>query len=173
MSVFDFGAAASGDAYHPPTYNILPEGNYVATVAELDNATSSGGYPMLRVVLENDQGRQWDNIVISPNEFSVQKLLGFIDSAGLARPDIQKAEMSPQDGRLSDAYANQLVGKSVGLIVRDEEDYRPDHVGEVRPRVKGYVSPSILKEATTGPLGGQATNGPAQTQGAQAEPLAF
>jgi hypothetical protein len=46
-------------------------------------------------------------------------------------------------------------------------------VGEVRPCVKGYVSPSILKEATTGPLGGQATNGPAQTQGAQAEPLAF
>jgi len=173
MSSFDFASAVGGDAYHPPTHPALPKGNYIVTVSELRNETSSGGFPMLKVTLENNEGRQWDNIVISPNEFSIQKLNGFIDSAGVARPDVQKGEMSASDGRLSDTYVDQLAGKTVGIVVRDEEDNRPDHAGEIRARVQGYVNPSILKDATTGPLGGQSTNGPTQTQGAQQGDLAF
>jgi hypothetical protein len=163
MSGFDFGAAVGADAqaYTPPTQDVLPSGNYIVTVTSLENTTSSGGYPMLKLTLDNAQGRQWDNLVISPNEFSVQKLLGLIDAAGIARPDPEAGEISTQDGRLADAYASKLEGKTVGLVVRDEEDNREDHRGEVRPRVKGYVPQDVIAKATQGPLASAEGNGSA------------
>jgi hypothetical protein len=176
MSTFDFGAAISSDteAYHPSTHDVLPHGNYVVKIAEIENTTSSGGYPMLRITLENEQGRQWDNLVISPAEFSVQKLLGLIDSAEVRRPDATEGEIDTQNGRLSDAYVFMLQGKSVGVIVRDEEDNRPDHAGEVRPRVKGYVRATLLTAATTGPLGGSQSSENHTPQSDQSRsPLAF
>jgi hypothetical protein len=181
--IFDFAAVTSGDieAYHPPTAEVLTKGNYVVKIVDLENTTSSGGYPMLKLTLENEQGRQWDNLVISPNEFSVAKLLGLIDAAKLLRPDVAAGEMSRENGALSDAYAMQLLNRTVGLIVRDEEDNRPDHFGESRPRVKGYVDPAVLSTATTGPLGGSMTAPSGQSGsgsggnagGGQRGPLAF
>jgi hypothetical protein len=171
---FNFGdAAKSTEAYHPGTAEVLPKGNYLVTVTDVENTTSSGSYPMLKLTVENDQGRQWDNLVISPNEFSVQKLMGLIDSAGLSRPDATKGEIDPSNGRLSDAYAYQLRNKQVGVIVRDEEDNRPDHFGEVRPRVKGYVDPEVLTAATTGPLGGSTATTSTPQNGTDQSDLAF
>jgi hypothetical protein len=175
---FDFGAATAPDgnvdAFHPSTVEVLPAGNYVVKISELENATSSGGYPMLKIVLDNEQGRQWDNLVISPNEFSVAKLLGLIDSAKLPRPTVETETIDPSNGRLADAYANLLIGKQVGVIVRDEEDNRPDHYGEFRPRVRGYVDPDVLSDATTGPLGGSTAASSPQGNGGRTEsPLAF
>jgi len=147
---FDFGAAVGTDvaAYAPSMHEVLPKGNYVCTVAFIENATSSGGFPMLKITVENEQGRQWDNLVISPNEFSVQKLLGLIDAADVPRPDPEQGEIDAKDGRLTDAYVQRLEGKQVGVVVRDEEDNRPEHAGEVRPRVKGYVAASLVAAAT-------------------------
>src|SRR5215469_11645594 len=111
MSAFDFAAAVAPDAeaFHPGTHEVLPKGNYVVKITELEKAQSSGGYPMLKLTLESETGRQWDNIVISPNEFSVQKLLGLIDSAGVARPDPTKGEIDTSNGALTDNYVNQLL----------------------------------------------------------------
>jgi hypothetical protein len=179
--IFDFAAATKPDseitAHHPSTMDVLQKGNYVVTISELQNTESSGGYPMLKLTLDNEQGRQWDNLVISPNEFSVARLLGLVDSAGLSRPDASAGEIDPATGKLDDRYVDKLLGRKVGVIVRDEEDNRPDHFGEVRPRVKGYVAPDVLTDATTGPLGGSTaqSNPPVVGQGQSpyASDLAF
>ena len=164
MSVFDFGKQVATDseleAWHPRLQEFLPKGNYVIRITEIENVLSSGGYPMLKIRLESDAGYQFDNLVISPNEFSVSKLLGLIDSAKIPRPDPEKGEIDKESGKLSDAYVNKLIGREVGVIVRDEEDNREDHVGEYRPRVQGYVDPAILTAATTGPLGGSTASPP-------------
>jgi hypothetical protein len=169
MSGFDFSDGLENvEAFYPATAEVLPKGNYIVRIHELENVTSSGGYPMLKLVLENEQGRQWDNLVISPNEFSKARLAGLINSAGIPGPSVPE-DMNPQDGRLTDAYTNRLLGRSVGLIVRDEEDNRPEHAGEWRPRVRGYVKPDVLAASgSTGPLGGSASaspsaNGPASS----------
>jgi len=171
MSDFDFGAATTEDAWHPRLQDTLPKGNWLVKVTEVENETSSGGYPMLKITLETDLGRQWDNLVISPNEFSVGKLFGLTDSAGLPRP-VPDTDMSTQDGRLTDAYVNKLIGKTVGVVVRDEEDNREDHKGEFRPRVQGYVDPKLLTAATTGPMGGSTSPGNGTT-GKTESKLAF
>jgi hypothetical protein len=176
---FDFAAATAkeADAYHPPTHDVLPAGNYIVKLAEIENTTSSGGYPMLRIKVENDQGVQWDNLVISPHEFSVAKLLGLIDAAGLERPDATKGEIDATSGKLDDGFVYRLEGKTVGVIVRDEEDNREEYAGQVRPRVKGYVSQSVLSDANTGPLGGTTTTSTPSPSlsngGASSAPLAF
>jgi len=166
MSTFDFGTAVKGDveAFHPHQQDVLTKGNYVLKIIECDKSTSSGLFPMLKLRLENALGVQWDNLVISPNEFSVAKLLGLIEAAGLAPPNPDAGEINPKTGELSDAYAASLVGKDVGTIVRDEEDNRPEHKGEMRPRVKGYVSPSTITGApdTTGLPAAGSGNGKAE-----------
>jgi hypothetical protein len=175
MTDFDFGAhVADAEAFHPATVEALPKGNYICKITDLENTSSSGGYPMLKITLENESGRQWDNLVISPNEFSVAKLLGLIDAAKLPRPDVAKGEIDPQTGALSEPYAHLLRGQEVGVIVRDEEDNREDHVGEWRPRVRGYVDPGVLTPATTGPMGGsQAGSQTQNSKPSNASPLAF
>ena len=176
MSVFDFAQATQdSEVFHPPTQDTLPAGNYVVKITEVTNTTSSGGYPMLKITVDNDQGRQWDNVVISPNQFSVDKLGGLFESAGVSwPPDFTKGEMDSDTGRLDDAYAYQLEGRTVGVIVRDEEDNRPEHAGEFRARVKGYVKADVLTDNTTGPLGGtQSSSPPAATPTAYSNDLAF
>jgi hypothetical protein len=173
---FDFGAAvgADTDAYHPSQYEILPKGNWLCAIEEVENETSSGGFPMLKLVLDADEGRQWDNVVISPAEFSIAKLLGLIDATGVARPDPEKGEIDPKDGRLSTGYIGKLIGRKVGVIVRDEEDNREDHAGEWRPRVKGYITPEMLKTASTGALGSNSASSRGQSRQSTSESkLAF
>jgi len=172
MSTFDFAAATQGEAWHPRTQDILKAGNYVVRITEIENTESSGGFPMLKITVEQDMGRQWDNLVISPNEFSVSKLMGLIDSTGVERPNPDTGEIDKDTGRLSDAFVNSMVGREVGIIVRDEEDNRSDHRGEFRARVQGYVQASVLTAATTGPLGGSTSTNSAPKQDTSPE-LAF
>jgi hypothetical protein len=176
MSGFDFSAAVSAEAeaYHPSTTEILPKGNYVVKIIEIDNATSSGGYPMIKLTLENELGRQWDNIVISPNEFSVAKLMGLVDACGMKRPNPANGEIDTDNGRLSDVFVYAMLNRTVGIVVRDEEDNREDHQGEFRPRIKGYIAPSVLTSATTGPIAGQTAPSPRAANGqASRDKLAF
>lgn len=156
---FDFGAAVGADqeAYHPPERDVAPKGNYRMKIVTQENTTSSGNYPLLKLTLESEAYVQWDNIVISPNEFSVAKLLGLVDSAGLSRPDPAKGEIDPATGKLSDAYTAKLLGREVGVIVR--------HQGEMRPRVKGYIEAE--KVAVDGPTPG-ATAAPQSSSGQKA-----
>lgn len=172
MSTFDFGTAATfGEAYTPPLADRLPKGNYIGRITELENAASRNGDPMLKLKLENEQGVQWDNLVVIAGndyvELMFSKVLALLDAAGLPRP-VPGTDIDTQTGRLSDEYTNKLLGRQVGFLVRDEPDNRPDHAGESQPKVNGrYVKPEVLKGKTgaTGAPSGVAsvTNGKANT----------
>lgn len=176
---FDFGAAAQGDAFHPAQQEIAPKGNYVFTIVEVEGVrtSSSNAYPMIKLRLECPEGVQWDNLVISPNEFSLQKVLGLIDSAGLTRP-VVGTDMDPKDGALSDQYLAKLHAKKVGGIVRDETevDNRPDSRTRgqqiTRPRIKGYVKADALKGVGPAPATAGAAN-PVQAANKAAEDIPF
>jgi hypothetical protein len=178
----DFGSMMkTADAYHPPVQDVAPKGNYVFRITELDNTTSSGGFPMLKLRLECDEGVQWDSIVISPNEFAIQKLLGLIEAAGLDRPDPAKKEIDAKTGELSDAYAQKLLGKEVGGLVRDQTArvkdentgaYYDDPTGRQVPRIKGYQTPAKLN-GHTGPMASSAPPSQADAASKAAEDIPF
>lgn len=165
MTEFDFEAAVKGDAFHPAQLEIAPKGNYVFTIVEVENTRtrSDNHYPMIKLKLECVEGVQWDNLVISPNDFSFAKVLGLTDSAGLDRPEPGK-DLDVTDGALTDAYVDQLMGKQVGGIVRDktEADNRQDSqtYGQdiTRPRVQGYVEPSKITAQGPAPSNGAAAS---------------
>ena len=129
--VFDFGAElGKAEAFHPSADERLPKGSYWVKIIEFDKATSSGGYPMIKIKVECDQGVQWDNLVISSHEFSLAKIKGLCESAKVAPPSVENGEMDASTGEFSDGYAGKFLGRWTGIVVRDEEDNRPDHRGE-------------------------------------------
>jgi hypothetical protein len=141
---FDFASAVkTGEVFNPSLDEILPKGNYVGRITQCDKGTSSGGYPQLELKLETEQGTSRDWLVISPNEFSVGRLLGLLDGCGLSRPSPEAGEINAQTGELSDVFVSKILGREVGWIVRDE----PDREGRLRPRVRGYCKPEMIKHA--------------------------
>jgi len=119
---------------------VLRAGAHVVTIDEVENAISSGGFPMLRLTLSNSAGMQWDYVTINPaKEFTLRRVAGLVDAADLPRP--KKGDFDPATGRLADSYVRRLQGRKVGIVVQDEPDNRPDHLGEMRPRVVGYLPP--------------------------------
>ena len=149
---YDFGAAMqNGEAWSPPLQDILPKGNYVLRIAEATKGKSSGGFQQVELRLENEQGAIRDWAVFSPNDFAMNKFLGLVQSAGLPRAT-PGTDINAETGELSERYVRSLVGRQVGVVIRDEEDIRPDHAGEVRPRVQGYTTPEqIMKYGTSPP----------------------
>jgi hypothetical protein len=145
---FDFGAALHGDraveSFHPAQQTVLPKGNYVVKITEIEQKQSSSGNWMIALKMENEEGIAYDNLVLAPNEFSMRKLAGFVESIGLSRP-VAGTDIKADSGQLSGDYVAKFMAKTIGIIVRDEEDNRPDHVGEMRPRVQGYADPAEIK----------------------------
>lgn len=169
---FDFGAQMqSGEAWSPPLQEILPKGNYVVKIAEATKGKSSGGFPQIELRLENEQGAIRDWVTISPTEFAISKLLGLIDGTGLRRPKAG-TEVAEQTGELSTPYVESLVGRQVGVVIRDEEDNRPDHAGEMRPRIQGYTTPEQITKAG-GSNGGAPPSGPVTGPSQAQSGLAF
>lgn len=149
---FDFGdAVGTLDAYTPPIEKAVREGNYVMKCVEVENTLTKSDkhYPLLKLKWESVEGAAWENMVISPNEFSVQKLLNLIQSLGLPAP-VPGTDIDPATGKLSDEYANKILGKSAGVLVRDktEKDNRqasPTRGQDItRPRINGYCTPDKL-----------------------------
>ena len=143
---FDFEQAfGQGEAFQPSPRVLLGKGGHVVKITAVENTTSSGLYPMLKLKMENADGYQRDNLVISPKAFSVAKVTGLILSAGLPRPQAG-VDFDPSDGRLSDEYAAKLVGKTVGIVNVMEEDR--EEKGKWWPRVKGYCDPAQVNTDT-------------------------
>jgi hypothetical protein len=133
---------------------ILPAGDHVVEVLDADGeGTSSGGYPQLEVKCGNADGEIRDWIVVIPS--TIGKVVQLTDAAGVDRPTDEQVVADGAGYRLDAKYLDQLVGKKVGIIVREEPD-RNDP-SRTRTRVKGYV-PSGQIAASDVP------SGPAQQQ---------
>jgi hypothetical protein len=139
--------------------SLLPIGNHLTTIAEIDpNQNTSTGKPKLVVRTENAQGAITNWIAISEKTFG--KFTNLVLAAGLADPQDQSTWPQPgrdfdaSNGRPTDAFCAKLLGRPVGTKVIEEDDDRKPIVdpqtgmptGEFQKRrvVAGYFPVSAL-----------------------------
>lgn len=151
MSEFDFDAV---EAWDVSTDTLLGVGNHVVQLADLEDGDSSGGFPQVEIRNENAQGAIRDWLVISPASFGKVPML--CNAAGVVPNDEEKAYISENAGRLPASLLARLQGKTVGIVVREEDD-RMDPTKK-RLRVAGYVPASEItgKQSEATPPGSTA-----------------
>lgn len=132
----------STEAWEVQLEQILPAGNYVAKIDEASDGTSSGGYPQIELKMTNALGAIRDWMVIT--ETSIGKVVALAQAAGVALP-IDDDIVDQNSLRLKQVWIDRLVGKTVGIVVRDEPDYKDPT--KIRQRVQGYVDPSRIASA--------------------------
>jgi hypothetical protein len=128
------------DAWEVQTERILPDGNHIVTIEEANNGRSRNQHPQIELKLANPEGSIRDWLVIT--ESTVGKVVQLAQAAGV---DVPGEDDIQQGLQLKDEWVFRLSGKTVGVVVREEPDNRPDHYGESRPRVQGYVEPARIK----------------------------
>lgn len=133
------------DAWNPEggsSDDWIPNGDHVVSVRVADDDTAkSSGNPKLAVELEDDQGRQRKDWIPYSEKF-LNRIVSIFDAAGIDRP--RDGEFDPQDHmRLTSQCRGRLIGKKVGIIVRDGD---PNLDGKIFPEVQGYVLPSRITQ---------------------------
>lgn len=119
---------------------VLPAGDHVVKIDSIVAGESSGGWPQLTIEMSNGQGsiREW--MTLPQSGFG--RIAQFTDALGLDRAAVQESMAAVQAPNgpavvFSEAFVRGLVGKSVGVIVREEPD-RQDP-SKTRTRVKGFA----------------------------------
>jgi hypothetical protein len=156
MTGFDFNSI---DPFEPNRDDLLPAGEYVVTIASAENSDTQNGNPQIEVEVGNDLGTRKDWIVYGSasdtNGFGLRHVVGLFASAGVELKDADaKMEDNGQGGqrpRMTDAALKKLVGKKVGVVIKDEPAYdkatkRPDP-SKLVPRVQGYLKPDKVDTA--------------------------
>jgi hypothetical protein len=126
------------------TSSLLPRGNYVCEILEINaKKLSSGGYPMIELKVGNDQGEIRDWLVIS-SAATFGKFTQLVLSCGVPEDGYPKPgeDFDTTDGRVEQRYAAKLQGCKVGVVVREEEDSR--NPGRMRSAVAGYCLPTEI-----------------------------
>ena len=120
--------------------SMLPAGNHVVRIEECTTGHSRNNFPQLELRLVNNQGAIRDWMVIT--EASVGKVVALANAAKVDLPTdadiIDTAKLE-----LSEAYASKFIGKTVGVVIRNEPDYKD--ATQERARVQGYVDASRIK----------------------------
>ena len=130
---------ATEEAWEVSTGTMLPEGDHFVKVIEIDGTgTSSGGHPQIELRVGNAEGSIRDWIVVIPS--TVGKVVQLTDALGLERPSDAEVKEEGTGYRFSQTYLGKLIGKPVGVVIRDEPD-RMDP-SKTRTRVQGYVPAS-------------------------------
>lgn len=120
----------------------LTAGDHICEILEIDGTgTSSGNHPQIEVKVGNAEGEIRDWIVVIPT--TIGKVVQLTDAAEIERPSDDEVVPEGTGFRLAPAYLNRLLGKKVGVIVRQEPD-RQDPT-KMRDRVKGYVPAHKIK----------------------------
>jgi hypothetical protein len=123
--------------------SLLPAGNYVCTIEEAATGWSRNGYFQIELKLTNAQGTIRDWMVVTEN--SVGKVVALANATKVDLPtDADITDTAKLT--LSDEYVYRFAGKTVGVVVRDEQDFKDPT--QMRPRVQGYVDPSRIKESS-------------------------
>lgn len=128
------------------TETILGPGNYIVTIIEAEDGTSSGGHPQVSLLLKNDQGqiRAWQVIT----DASIGQIVALAQSAGIELPG---DEDIVEGLRLRQAYYDRLIGKQVGIVVREEPSWKDPT--KMRSTVAGYVEPAKITGSDATPQG--------------------
>jgi hypothetical protein len=136
----------STDAWEVQTERLLPDGNHVVTIQSAEDGTSSGQHPQIELEVSNSQGRLRDWLVIT--DASIGKVVALAQAASVELP----SDEDILDGlRLKQSWMDKLVGKKVGIVARDEPDYKDPT--KTRTRIQGYVAPERIKASDVPPNG--------------------
>jgi len=124
--------------------DILPPGDHIVTIDDLDGTeTSSGGYPQIVVNASNDQGSIRDWLVTIPS--ATFRAASLFAACELEKPEDDQVKEDGQGFRISPGYLDQCVGKKVGVIVRTEPKYNDP--SQTRTVVKGWVKASEISSS--------------------------
>jgi hypothetical protein len=139
--------------------DILPAGNHVVWIGSVDGGDeqwSRNGYPQIEVKASNDQGEITDWIVVIQS--SIGKVVALTDAAGLPRPTDEQVREAREGFRLDAGYLQQLVGRQIGVIVREEP--KRDDPSKMRTEVRGWVPASRIAGGApdAGPMAGSSIN---------------
>jgi hypothetical protein len=134
---------------------ILGPGNHICDIREITagpDTTSKNGYPEVRLKLANEHGSLRDWITISSTT-TFGQFTSLVLAAGFPESEWPQAgtDFDPTNGMIYQAYADKLLGKVVGVVAREEPDYRNPE--KTRTRVKGYVPPSEIEGSDATPTG--------------------
>jgi hypothetical protein len=123
----------------------LGEGNYVVKITETDEGTSQNMRPKLILRLEavegESQGREHTDYIPYHAGF-LDKVVGPFHAADIPLP--QEGEFDPADEcRLTEGCRKRLVGKIVGVSIRNEPDQNDPN--KQWPRVQSYVNANRVR----------------------------
>lgn len=135
---------------------LLGKGNWVTEILSAEKGKSSKGNHQIEIEYGCNEGtiREW--LVVTTG--TVGKLLSLSRGTGVNLSNEVKQFVSANNGEVPDNWAKALVGKRVGIIVRDEDDDR--NPGKTRPRVQSHVPPEEIR-----PLAGQGSIGVTNANG--------
>jgi hypothetical protein len=143
----------STDPWEVALDTALPQGNHVCKITEAEGGTSSGSHPEIRLKVENQEGSLRDWLQITQG--TVSKVVALADAAGIERPG--DGDFDPETLRVHDEWIYRLVGKTVGVVAREEPAYdsatgREDPTKK-RVRIKGYVVPQKIAQSVANGAG--------------------
>jgi hypothetical protein len=129
---------ADAEDWDVATERWLKEGNYIVKVVSVADESSQNGNPKLRIELEASEGIHTDYLPYSC-EFT-RKVATLYRRVGLT---LGAGDFDPADRcRLTTACQQRLVGKRVGVVIRNEPDLTDPE--KMWPRVQGYIDPARI-----------------------------
>jgi hypothetical protein len=140
---------ANAQAWLPPLTTQLPAGNFVVMIDEARDSTSKSNNPQIELIMSSPQGGCRDWVTLAPNQFSMDKAVGLFYAAGVLGDGEVPSEddlVDPTvDLRLKPAFIAKLIGRQVGVVIRDKPDLKDPT--QTRPQVQGYRPASDISSS--------------------------
>jgi hypothetical protein len=134
---------ATEDAWEVSTGDLIPVGDFVCSIESVATGRSGGNYPQIE-------------LVITPN--TIGKVVQLLKACGAGTPP---DEVVREDYAIEESWLRKnVLGKRVGVIVREEEKYNDP--GKFVPKIRGYVEPDRINASDVTSAGEAAGFGSAQ-----------
>jgi hypothetical protein len=156
MTSFDF---SEEERWDPNSALMLPPGNHICTIRKAEEGTTRNGNDQIEVQVEKGGDTLRDWIVITPA--TLGKVIQLAEAAGVENPgavSIPSTEWS--------AWVEGLVGKKVGVIIRDEPHY------DTAKAAQGQTQRKVQAYCTVEELGQESSDVPADMAGFASGPQA-
>ena len=133
---FDFEGA---EKWETNTDSYLPVGNHVVEITSAEGGRSKNGHPQITLEVGNELGTKKDWLVYSEKN-GVSKVATLFEIAGVQLLNTDQDET----GALLAPKVAQLVGKKVGVVVREEPSLKDPT--KMYANIKGYVPVEAIKD---------------------------
>jgi hypothetical protein len=121
---------------------ILPKGNYVVNIDDVEVGRSKNGHPQLVIQLSCDDGEIRDYRVITPASFG--GVLNLAVASGAELTEDEKQHFKDNSGAPPMSWVKRLVGTKVGVVV--DEKPKLNDPQYMRSEVQGYVEAARIRK---------------------------